>query len=167
MQEEINPNIEYVTWNKNGISFLVSYKKLKLWLFCNILSLQQALIRNGTITRRVTFIRIPGIKVGLGLRLSLVLILACIPNLHCPTSSYLRLFMRCWFLNPHTSLHQWWIKICYVAKCLEILQIRFCSTSKIIWAMSWENLFMPKRTTKVQISLCICTAWSAPLLFAA
>ena len=34
------------------------------------------------------------------------------------------------------------------------------------WAASWENLFCHMRTTKAQISLRICTVWSAPSLFA-
>ena len=37
----------------------------------------------------------------------------------------------------------------------------------IIWATSWENLFMPYVTTKVQVSLRIHAVWSAISLFAA
>ena len=40
-------------------------------------------------------------------------------------------------------------------------------STPFIWATSWENLFCHMQTTKVQISLRICTVWSAPLLFAA
>ena len=44
------------------------------------------------------------------------------------------------------------------------IQVAFCDF--MIWAMSWENLFMPYANNKAQISLRIRAVWSAPLLFA-
>ena len=58
--------------------------------------------------------------------------------------------------------------LCYVCFWVAVLLRFYCiSINKVydIWAEMWNIWLCCMQTTKEQTSLCICTVWSAPLLF--